>query len=280
MHVWSTRSWLVLAVLAAACGDNRTHPDPDRYVPPDPDPLGCVPDLDGRIDADELPVALGVPVSFLVSPAGAERPVDLIGRVSPDGRRVWGWSGAVPEDQLADQAAAPLEGRWYADAFPGGEMVLPIDAGARVEGVYIEDDRALWLLGVASSEADPPEGRTIMVYDAPVALYRFPVEPGSAHVATGQVRDGTFRGLPYAGRDVYEVSVDAVGVIELPDLTFEQAHRVRTRVTVEPAVGASTSRRQVSWLFECFGEVARATSRPDETEQDFTIAAEVRRLAL
>ena len=45
-------------------------------------------------------------------------------------------------------------------------------------------------------------------------------------------------------------------------------------------VGASTSRRQVSFLFECFGEVARATSLPDETVVDFTTAAELRRLSL
>ena len=34
---------------------------------------------------------------------------------------------------------------------------------------------------------------------------------------------------------------------------------------------------QISFLFECFGEVARATSQPNETNQDFTTAAEVRR---
>jgi hypothetical protein len=35
--------------------------------------------------------------------------------------------------------------------------------------------------------------------------------------------------------------------------------------------------RQDSYLFECFGEVARATSQPNETSDDFTTAAEVRR---
>ena len=45
-------------------------------------------------------------------------------------------------------------------------------------------------------------------------------------------------------------------------------------------MGASVSRRQVSFLFECFGEVARATSRDDEQAVDFTTAAEVRRLGM
>jgi hypothetical protein len=67
----------------------------------------------------------------------------------------------------------------------------------------------------------------------------------------------------------------------LPHLTFTDAYRVRTKVTVEPAVGGVTvTRRQVSFLFECFGEVARATSRDDEALEDFTQAAEVRRFSL
>jgi hypothetical protein len=36
--------------------------------------------------------------------------------------------------------------------------------------------------------------------------------------------------------------------------------------------------RQTSFFFECFGEVARATSQPNETQDDFTTAAELRRL--
>ena len=71
---------------------------------------------------------------------------------------------------------------------------------------------------------------------------------------------------------------DAMGAIDLPQLTFDQVHRVRTKVTVEPAVGATVVRRQVSFFAECFGEVARVTSQNDEPEADFTTAAELRRL--
>ena len=55
-------------------------------------------------------------------------------------------------------------------------------------------------------------------------------------------------------------------------------HRVRTHVTVQPTAGQSQSRRQVSFVFECFGEVARATSANGEMEENFTQAAELRRL--
>ena len=83
-------------------------------------------------------------------------------------------------------------------------------------------------------------------------------------ISTGTIQTATLRGLPYAGNDIYEVSVDGSGEALLPSLTFTQVHRVRTRVTVAPAVGARTSRRQVSLFFECFAEVVRATSKPDD----------------
>jgi hypothetical protein len=38
------------------------------------------------------------------------------------------------------------------------------------------------------------------------------------------------------------------------------------------------TQRQVSFLFECFGEIGRATAQPKETNDDFTTAAEIRRL--
>ena len=55
---------------------------------------------------------------------------------------------------------------------------------------------------------------------------------------------------------------------------------MRTTLTVTPAAGKAVSTRQTSFLFECFGEVARATSQNDETQDNFTTAAEVRRLGL
>jgi hypothetical protein len=94
------------------------------------------------------------------------------------------------------------------------------------------------------------------------------------------VKNATLRGLPYAGQDSYAISVDAAGELILPSITFTQALRVRTTVTATPAAGAAVTTKQVSFLFECFGEVARATSQTGETQDNFTTAAEVRRLGL
>jgi hypothetical protein len=270
-----------LAALLGGCGDNRTFPQHGGYETPGIEPLACVPNLDGRIDATELSAAIGVPIRYLVSPAGEERTVDVAGAVDAGGTLRWDWSLDHADDAEVVVTPASLAGKWYESAFGVSDgFVTPFDAGGRLESVYRQDGEALWLLGLASRAESPAEGQTLMVYQAPVALLRFPVAPGQSFVSTGTIANGVVSGLPYAGKDVYEVTVDALGRMELPQLVFEQAHRVRTRVTVEPAVGAATARRQVSYFFECFAEVARAVSRADEPEADFTTAAEQWRLGL
>ena len=276
---------IVAATLGLGCGENVT-PLPDRptYESPDAGVLGCIPNLDGRIDPSELEAVVGVPVTLLVSPPGVQRPVDLVGTVVGESR-TWDFATDYADSTLARLEAAPLEGQWFEadfpdDGTPGTRFVTPLDPGGSTVGIYRKNDGALSLLGVASALADPPEGRTLLVYQTPIVLYRFPIEVGASHVSTAEVTNGTLRGLPYAGRDIYEVEVRSSGRMELPDLAFERALRVDVRVTVEPAVGAATSRRQVSFLSECFGEIARATSRPDEVAIDFDTAAELRRLSL
>jgi hypothetical protein len=79
--------------------------------------------------------------------------------------------------------------------------------------------------------------------------------------------------------------VDSSGELRLPDFTFSQVLRVSTKVTIKPKAGSQQgySQRQVSFLFECFGEVARATSMlftdpSEDPGRDFVDAREIRRL--
>lgn len=273
-----TLALTTLACLAAACGPNRTYPERDAYQPQAVRPLECVPNLDGTIEATELKTAFGVPVNYLVNPAGEARPVNLAGEVNPQGQLVWDFAVDYADDQVATLTASAPTGKWYAASFPAAQFVAPLDLAGRIEGVYANDGSNLLLLGYASKEEAPAEGKTLVVYTQPVAIFRFPLVAPKEWISVGEVRNATVRGLPYAGRDTYTVKVDASGRLELPDVTFTQALRVRTTTLIEPSVGASIVRRQAGWVFECFGEVARATA-PDNTPQDdFTTAAELRRL--
>jgi hypothetical protein len=267
----------LFSLLLGGCGDNQTIIDRDDYIAPDVAPLSCVPNLDGEISAGELAAAIGVPVRYLVSPAGITREVNTVG--SDDGGEVvWDFSVDQADDQQIEITPQTTAGKWYESAFATDTFVTPFDAGGRVESVGRVDDDGLFLLGLASAEENPPEGQTLLIYDPPIRVLQFPVRPGSEFVSTGSISNGTLRGLPYAGSDSYAVFVDAAGRLELPQLSFEQVHRVRTQVTVQPSVGAATTQWQVSYFFECFGEVTRATSALDEPDPFFTVANEVRRL--
>ena len=273
---------LLLVVGVFGCGERPVgdHENYEPYERPEPATLDCVPNLDGKVASEELSPAIGVEANYLVSPAGTKRRVDLAGEPASEGKRVWDWSQTNEDDQSLGIAAETVDEKWYADAFPDGEFVLPIDLSGSTEGIYRKTDGAMLLLGVASAEESPDAGKTLLVYNQPVPVYKFPVQTGDEWVGVGRVDDGTLRGTPYAGKDTYRVKVRSAGEMKLPNLTFEQVHRVDTQVTVEPAAGMSVSRRQVSFVAECFGEVARATSPDGVARENFEEAAEVRRLGV
>ncbi len=254
-------------------------PERTPYAAAEPAPLDCVPNLDERIDADELLVGFDTPVSYRINPANKPRAVDLVGLVDGLGERVWDWSDEA-DDQELQVVAASVTDRWYADSFPNGEFVAPLDAAGLVEGIYSRTPLGVFLLGYASPEEAPALGQTLVVYTEPVVIYRLPLDVGDEWVSIGEVRNATVRDLPYAGRDVYTNRVDAIGELWLPELQFEQVLRVRTDLTVEPSVGPGFSRKQVGYVFECFGEVARAVSADNETDDNFETAVELRRLGL
>jgi hypothetical protein len=269
---------IALVCCTAACGDNKTFLPPDRDAPgSDTGTLSCIPNLDGTIDASELQAAFGAGASYLISPQGTDRTVDLVGAVV-DGQRRWDLSLDYADDTRAVLSATPITGKWYASSFPTADFTAPFDAAHTLDGVYRHDDAALWLLGLASVEENPAEGKTLFVYDTPIPIVRFPLSAGANWVASGTITNGTIKGLPYAGKDVYEIEDEETGTLVLHDLTFQQAHKLRTHVTVSPSVGTPTSQRQVSFFAECFGEVARATSKPGEADPDFSDAMELRRL--
>jgi hypothetical protein len=273
------RSLLALPFVALlACGPNRTYPDRTAYQPATTQPLSCVPNLDGQIDRAEFAATLNTAVHYLVNPVGTTRAVQLAGETTAQGKTLWNFGTDYADDQVATLEATDLSGKWYAASFPSGEFASPLDLGGTNEGVYRTADDGMYLLGYASKDAAPSSGKTLVVYTQPVLLYRFPLKAGITWVSVGEVKNATVLGLPFFGRDTYSMNVDTAGELDLPDVSFTQALRVRTNLVVQPSAGASITRKQVGWVFECFGEVARATSQNGETADDFTISTELRRL--
>jgi hypothetical protein len=274
---------LAIALLASSCQDNETpFPEKSPYEAIAPSALPCVPNLDGKIMSTELTPQIGIPAGYLVSPSGTTREVDLSGERNVEGKLVWRLGVDYSDDRVAKLEATTLDGKWYAGSFQSKKdaFVTPIDLGGSTEGVYTHDETGIYLHGIASREEKPPEGKTLLVYSTPIALYKFPIEAGATWSTTAEVTNATLRGLPYAGRDTYEMKVDASGELGLPDFILTQALRVRTFVRIVPAAGQETTQRQTGFLFECLGEVARATSKLNEPDEGFTTASELRRLGL
>lgn len=270
-------AWILAALLASSCVDNQTHPDLQPWLPAGnmPGGLGCVPNLDGTIATNELPVATGAVARQRLA---FDRPVDVAGSINTQGQRVWDWGWSAAAEYALAVGPEDLSGKWYAAQFPGGQFAVAFDVDGYLDAVYQKNEQGLWLMGLASRAEKPAQGKTLLRYDTPVKSLPLPLKPPVSWTSTGKVSGGLLYGLPYAGVDTYESTADLTGRLVLPDLQLEQAYRVLTTVTATPAVGQTVKKQQISFFTECLGEVARATGT--KLQADSATAQEIRRLAL
>jgi hypothetical protein len=246
-------------IMLAACGTNET---PQPVAPPQLP--SCVPNRDGAITADELPIALGATVDYYTS---ANTQVALTGDVVD-------LSQERASDTVIALGPTALGAQWYAASFPNGQFV--VDAGGGLDGIYHQDERALWLDGTAS-QVDGAN-KTLVVYPTPLPVLRFPVTAGESY-SSMVAMTATIDGLPFNGSDQLDVDVTAADRLDVPYVQFSPVLRVR-ETAVRKTGQASVTKRTTIFLFECFGEVARAESKQDESNPDFTTAEYLRRFAL
>jgi hypothetical protein len=249
--------------------------------PSDGAPL-CRANADGRIEESELPFVVGVEARVRI---GRDRAVDVSGRPGQGSARVWDLSRPDPaDDTSATLVAESMTGKWFADRFPAAQFAGPLVPDNALLAPLVIDEDGVKLLGSASRDPDPPEGRTLLAYDTPVTLQPFPLTLGAHADTTTRATNGLLFGVPMALEDDYSVDVTAHGRVILPELILEDALRVTVRLRRVPLVGAAV--QQVTHVFvnECLGEVARFVSPPvpltEELPDEFPIAKEVWRLAL
>ena len=260
-------------------------PEDEAYTP-GTTLAACVPDNDGIITQEELPFVPGARARIRV----AEGPVavDVTGR-DEDGVRVWDFSRPAPETEpVAFIGPSTPTDEWFLDAFAERaasaiDLLAPLDPGGSTIGPLVIEDGSIGLLGAASSEPNPDEGRTLIIYDAPAPLYAFPLALGTRTQATVRATNATLVGLPVALDDAYDVEVTDIGTVILPDLVLENTLRVTVRLERTLVVGDI---RQVTHIFvhECLGEVARVISEGVPLSQslgdEFETASQVWRLSL
>ena len=237
------------------------------------DAAGCFGNNDGIIRKDELQLAIGLSVDYLVQTGSQQSPI----MVDPAGNQeggvtTWDLSAAGGQRKTLGLLAP---GGWYAGNFPQASYVTTTYLADGTLGAFRADDNAMLLYGFASPDAN----KTLLVYQTPVTVLEFPIVFGMTYQSQGTITNGTFNGTPWAEIDTYKVSVDATGVLLLGFLRLDHTLRIRTDLTQQLPGGLVQTQIQYGFWHECFGEVARITSLPDETQANFTHASEVRVLA-
>lgn len=251
---------VIFLLVIGACGTNQTpQPALDASLP------ACLPNRDGVIDESELPIALGATVNYY---AANDRDVSLGGTT---------WDLSVENgDPVVAIGPTALKDQWYASQFSSGQFVVP---SGDLDGVYHQDSQALWLDGLAS-QAEGAQ-KTLIRYAQPLPVLRFPIQSGDAYSTTTALVDSTVSGLPFVGTDKLDVSITGDGKLLVPYVEFSPVLKVQTLATRTPSTGTPVvTKRTTIFMFECFGEIARAESRTDESNPEFTKAAYLRRFAL
>ena len=266
-------------LLVVACGE-ANYPDGLPELPPaeaEGNPLGCLPDLDGVIADDELPVMVGASVRYIVSTE--PRAVELEGRLEEE-VRTWDLSRLEADDRSLSVTTRSATQTWFADRLsaPADAYLVPLDAAGALVGVMERRPGSLLIHGTVSAEEAPADGQTLLLYDQPIDLFRLPLDLAADWSDEGEINDGRVNGLTIAARHTYHVRSLREGRLVLPDLTFDRVLQVATHIHQVTVVGDPQDWVQVSFLTECYGEVARVTSELGVSTADFTSAREVRRL--
>jgi hypothetical protein len=255
---------------------------PDGSPPPDaPFTLGdgglCTPQNNGTIQASEVPMTPGLRATFVIA---ENVTVDTAGTTQPDGTRVWDYSGALAGDHSVVVTTDPPTGQWFSGQYPSATYTTKLSDTQPLLGVFQGGTTALLLQGIVSPSNSQQSSTNELTYNPFVTTLAFPLKSGASWSTNAEVT-GTADGVPVVpgtSYDDYQSSVDATGKLTVPySTTAFPVQRVKTLLT--RTIGATvTVYRSFAFVTECFGTIASVTSGPDESSDEFTNAAEIRRL--
>lgn len=251
--------------------------------------VSCLPNGDGTIVADEIPLGPNYTAMFRIS-----ENVSPFASAPDCGSGSCEWDlldvGGTTRDEPSN--TEPIADKWYAQA-EGFESATYVSrmadfrlgfAGIAVceqtqYGVFQVTPEALLLLGLVSEyEA---EG-TLLIYDPPVPLMKYPLAVGASWrvdtTASGPLCNSLF---DYRIAQTYDSTVDQIGTVKTPYGDFDNVLRINTLVERHIGAGVTpTEARTHTFVAECFTTVAVVVSPEWVTSPDFDEAAEVRRLSL
>jgi hypothetical protein len=231
---------------------------------------GCMDNGDWTVARSEAFFASGLHASFLIA---ENVTVSTAGVTQPDGSRTWDLSAPLSGDHGVVLTTQDVASAWYGPDFMGATYSAKLSDTQPLLGVFTANDSALLLDGVVSPSGG--QTRTEVTYSPQVTTLQFPLTDGATWTTTANVT-GYDNGIPVAYAEQYQSSVDAHGVLKTPLATFRV---LRVSVVLTHNAGVPVIIRSFLFVTDCFGTIATITSGNDEPQAEFTMAAEVERLA-
>ena len=236
---------------------------------------GCTPNKDGTITRDEVPVAAGLHATYKIA---ADVDVSTAGTPLTGGRRAWDFSAALKGDATVIVETQDLKGTWYETKFPNASYASKLSQSSDLIGVFQTSPGALLLRGVVSP-TDTSTSKTELTNTPAVSVLKFPLTMGATWTTATKV-SGVASGVTLFGTydESYVSKVDAAGELKTPLGKFDVL-RVQVVLTRTIGILAPTTIRTYAFVTECYGTIATITSSDNETNEEFTHAAEIRRIA-
>ena len=251
---------------------------------------GCKANKDGVITHDEVPLGPGLTATFQVS---AAETIDTAGTKNADGTYTWDFTIALGTDQPMPVKTLTPVGTWWEKDFTKATYASKLAQSGTLLGVFQYGAGALSLLGDVSPTkvGGTNTTDTELTYDTPIPILKFPFMMGSAWKTTSNA-GGTYNGTTIVSTyytETYDTKVDKVGTVKTPFADFP-ALRVATLLTQDVnfiTYHTITITRTYAWVTECYGTIAKATSKsasssigtPTAPIEDFTDASELMRLS-
>lgn len=232
----------------------------------------CNPNHDGMITLAELPFMAGRMGTFRVT---VDATWSTAGESNSNGSRTWDLSGQLAGDADRVMTLGAPTAQWWSPTYPTATYATELSIESDLRGVFQVTGAESTLLAVVSPSGGAT--RTELDYDPPAKILALPLTAGATWTSTSTV-SGYAQGAVVAYTEKYESRVDQVGTMKTPYGEFPVL-RVATDLTRTSGIATILTKRTFSWVAECFGPVATASSQDFATGSEFADNAEIRRLA-
>lgn len=251
---------------------------------------GCVANNDGVITREEVPLQAGLHAIFRFA---SNVDIGTQGEIQANGQRKWDLTTSFSSDANVLIETKKLDGQWFENEYKDATYYTPLGKSPDVLAIFENASGSLVLKGAVSTAGDGPtkidlkNNSTVRTLDFGEGGLKVGKKWSDVTLVTGvsptpNGSGGYNPSGPIAYKDKYDNSVDAEGELLTPLGTF---HVLRVRIDLTRTVPydggefPAFTTRTYAFVTECFGNVGSIVSNFNETQEEFTKAAEIRRIA-